>query len=279
MNRRNSLKTIGAIGLAGLLGTSASGSVAARNGSSSNPGRVATYNGQRTNTAPGLGGFDKVLLYLADPDPDWEGEVSAQRFQEDIMGRSPEEALADRNAGIEFFEERFGLEFPEADLDSLYESVDSTGDIDATLNPTMLSPGTGYTAYVISGRSMPNNHGDGHTNTDPEVTGKVRDGGWWATLNEEAAFGGDYAGIDDREFPENSIVLWGDYDIRMGDQEDPIVIHYDSDHPVVPGDETPAPRAFNCRIEHEKWGEGAVRGISGGDMTGIRNVLTFPAEL
>lgn len=283
MKRRTTLKSIGEIGVASVLGVGASGTVAAdghgQSGRSKNPGRVATYNGKTTKTAPGLGGFDKVLLYLADPDPDWECEVSAERFQEEIMGRSTAEALEDKNAGIEFFEERFGLEFPEATEDDVYESVDSVGDIDATLNPTMLSPGTGYTAYVISGRAMPNNHGDDHTNTDTELTGKVRDGGWWATLNEETSFGGEYEDVDDREFPENTIVLWGDYNIRMGDREDPTVIHYDSDHPVVPGGHTPAPRAFNCRLEHDEWGEGAVRGVSGGDMVGIRNVLTFPAEL
>lgn len=274
---------MGGIGLAGLLGVGTSGTVAAqqpgRGGRSNNPGRVATYNGRTTKTAPGLGGFDKVLLYLADPDPDWEGEVSAERFQEEIMDRSVEEAVADKNAGIEFFEERFGLEFPEADEDDVYESVDSTGDVDATLNPTMLSPGTGYTAYVVSGRSMPNNHGEDHTNTDTESTGKVRDGGWWATLNEDAEFGGEYGAGGESWFPAGTIVLWGDYNIRMGDQEEPIVIHYDSDHPVLPGGAVRAPRAFNCRIEHEEWGEGAVRGVSGGDMIGIRNVLTFPASL
>ena len=283
MNRRNTLKTIGGIGLASVLGAGASGTVAAdapgRGDRTNNPGRVATYNGRTTKTAPGLGGFDKVLLYLADPDPDWEGEVSARRFQEEFMGRSTEEAVEDKNAGIAFFEERYGLEFPEATEENVYESVDSYGDIDATLNPTMLSPGTGYTAYVISGMSMPNNHGTDHTNTDPELTGKVRDGGWWAFLNEDTAYGGEYEDIDDSEFPEGTIVLWGDYNIRMGDREDPLVIHYDSDHPVVPGGLSPAPRAFNCRLEHEDWGEGAVRGVSGGDMAGIRNVLTFPPEL
>lgn len=281
MKRRTTLKSIGGIGVASVLGVG--GTVAAddhgQRGRNKNPGRVATYNGKTTKTAPGLGGFDKVLLYLADPDPDWDGEVSAERFQEEIMDRSTAEAVEDKNAGIEFFEERFGIEFPEATEDDVYESVDSVGDIDATLNPTMLSPGVGYTAYVVSGRAMPNTHGDGHTNTDPELTGKVRDGGWWASLNEETSFCGEYEDVDDREFPEDTIVLWGDYNIRMGDREDPIVIHYDSDHPVVPGGHTPAPRAFNCRLEHDEWGEGAVRGVSGGDMVGIRNVLTFPAEL
>lgn len=283
MQRRDTLKTVGGIGVASLLGIGASGTVAAngqsQSGRNNNPGRLATYNGKNTKTAPGLGGFDKVLLYLADPDPDWDGEVSARRFQEEIMGRTREEAVADRNAGIAFLEERFGLEFPEADVDDVYESVDSVGDVDATLNATMLSPGTGYTAYVVSGRSMPNTHGDGSTNTDTELAGKVRDGGWWATLNEEAELGGTYGAGGESTFPAGTLMLWGDYNIRMGDREDPIVIHYDSDHPVVPGSEVRAPRAFNCRIEHEDWGEGAVRGVSGGNMIGIRNVLTFPASL
>jgi len=274
---------MGGIGLAGVLGVGASGSAAANEGTgrgrNNNPGRVATYNGKGTKTASGLGGFEKVLLYLADPDPDWEGDFSAERFQEEIMERSIGEAVDDRNAGVTFFEERYGLEFPEADENTVYEPVASTGDIEATLVPQMLSPGTGYTAYVISGRSMPNNHGEDHTNTDPELTGKVRDGGWWAFLDEDTQFGGEYGDINDEVFPAGTIVLWGDYNIRMGDQEDPIVIHYDSDHPVTPGGASVVPRAFNCRLENEEWGEGAVRGVSGGDMVGIRNVLTFPPAL
>ncbi|MFO8115737.1 MAG: hypothetical protein R6U01_10355 [Halorubrum sp.] len=283
MQRRDTLKTIGGIGLAGVLGAGATGSVAATDasgrGHGNNPGRVGSYNGNSTKTAPGLGGFDRVLLYLADPDPDWEGEVSAERFQEALMGRSVDEAVADRNDGVAFFEERYGLEFPEADEDDVYEPVSSSGSIDATLRPTMLSPGTGYTAYVFSGKSIPNTHGDDHTNTDPNRTGKVRDGGWWAFLDEDTQFGGEYGEINDEVFPAGTIVLWGDYNIRMGDREDPTVIHYDSDHPVTPGDASVVPRAFNCRIEHDEWGEGAVRGVSGGDMVGIRNVLTFPASL
>lgn len=285
MDRRDTLK---AIGIGALFGASAN-TVSATSGeddesddhSENNPGRVGTYNGNKTLAAPNLGGFDKVLLYMREPGPsDDDGEVSGRRFQEDIMGRTMDEIVGDRNAGVEFFEERFGLEFPKADEDTVFDSVSSENDIEATLKPMMLAPSAGYTAYVISGRGMPNNHGDGHTNINPEVTGKVRDGGWWAFLDEASAYSGEYGNeIYDGEFPEGSLVLWGDYNIRMGDQEDPIVIHYDSDHPVPFGRDSPAPMTFNCRVEHAEWGEGAVRGVTGGDMNGNRNVLTFPAQL
>lgn len=60
-NRRNTLKMMGGIGIASILGTGATGTVAADNhsqgGQSKNPGRIATYNGKKTKTAPSLGGF------------------------------------------------------------------------------------------------------------------------------------------------------------------------------------------------------------------------------
>lgn len=285
MKRRNTLKAIGGIGLAGSLGIGSSGTALASDQNeqeeSDNPGRVATYNGKKTLVPPDLGGFDHVLLYLADgePTPDWDNVAEAEVFQREIMGRSTGEILADRNAAAEFYRERFGLDFPEAEAeDDLFTVVDSQRGVDATLSPLMLDPGVGYTAYVLSGRALPNFHGDGTTNTDTNTTGKVRDGGWIATINEDATLGGNYGADGPSDVVAGTILAFGDYNIRMGDKEDPIVIHYDSEHPITPPERIPV--AFNCDLEHEEWGEGQVHGTMGGTMAGgIRNVLTFPPTL
>lgn len=286
MNRRNTLKTVGGLGLAALLGGGASGTVAAETGdpvaSSDNVGQVATYDGNRTLTAPGLGGFDHVLVYLADgePTPGWDTVAQAEHFQRDIMGRSTAEIMADRNASVEFYRDRFGLDFPEAtDESELFTVVDTRSGVDATLRPLYQDPGAGYTAYVVSGRAMPNNHGDGTTNTDENRTGKVRDGGWIVTVNEDGTLGGSYGAAGPSDVEDGAVLAFGDYNIKMGDDEDPLVIHYESEHPIPPMTGR-VPVAFNCDLVHEEWGEGQVHGTTGGTMAGgIRNVLTFPPML
>jgi hypothetical protein len=285
MNRRNTLKMVGGIGIAGVLGTGAAGSVTADNsgqrGQGNNPGRVAPYNGRKTKTTPDLGGFDKVLVYLADGEPTsgWDSVAEAEHFQRDIMGRSTQEIIDDRNAAVEFYDDRFGLDFPPVeDEDDLFTVVDTQSGVDATLAPLYQDPGVGYTAYVVSGRAMPNNHGDGTTNTDENLAGKVRDGGWIVNVNEDAELGGMYGETGPSDVDAGALLAYGDYNIRMGDNEDPIVIHYESEHPIPPVGRVPV--AFNCDLSHDEWGEGQVHGTMGGTMAGgLRNVLTFPPTL
>ena len=287
MQRRETLKTIGGVSIASILGLGASGTAAAgthgRGGQTRNPGRVGRYNGNRTLVPQKLGGFDRVLLYIADglteEETGWDGAANAEFFQREIMGRSDEEILETRNEAVEFHREFAGLEFPEADPDNLFGAVESE-DGTAILSAGMLDPGRGYTAYVVSGRGMPNNHGDGTTVTDPEVTGHVRDGTFGARFTEPTELGGSYGAEfpDYAEVPAGASLPFGDYNIRMGDNEDPIEIRFFPEHPVI--FEGPAPSAFNCELVHEEWGEGQVHGTTGGTMApGIRNVLTFPPSL
>jgi hypothetical protein len=178
MDRRNTLKTIGTIGIAGALGIGSSGSVRAERpdtadgGNGNNPGRIGNYDGAKTLTPPDLGGFDHVLVYLAEPlvEGDWSVVENAERFQREIMGRDDEAIEADRRAAETFYEERFGLTF-EGDVE-LFESEESA-DGSAVLNPFYQDPDVGYNAYVVSGRGMPNNHDDGATNRDEMLAGKV----------------------------------------------------------------------------------------------------------
>ncbi|MFW5920029.1 MAG: hypothetical protein ACOCSF_07570 [Halanaeroarchaeum sp.] len=283
MNRRETLK---AIGIGALFGASA-GTATATPGNgkdgrdAKNPGRVGNYNGQKTFVPPDLGGFDHVLLFLADADPfpDWDGMAQAEYFHREIMGRSTAEIFEVREEAIDFHWERFGIDFPYPETeDDLFAPVDSVGDVDATLRPSMLNPGRGYTAYMVSGKWMPNTYSDGQTNTDTHSTGKVRDGSWGAMLNEATELGGTYGATGESNVPAGAMVTIGDYSIRMGDDEDPIEIQFFSEHPIVAGGRAPA--AFNCDLLHDEWGEGQVHGTLGGTMgSGLRNVLTFPPSL
>lgn len=284
MDRRDTLKTIGGIGAASLFGVGATGTALAdehkAEGERNNPGRVGRYNGNQTLVPPDLGGFDKVLLYLADgnPNPDWDGVAYAEQFQREIMDRDVDEIIDDKQAAVDFYAERFGLDFPDATEEDLFTSVSSQSGVDATLDPLMLDPDVGYTAYVISGRGMPNNYGDGTTNTETESTGKVRDGGWMANIHEDGTLGGVYGDEGPSDVGEGALLAFGDYNIRMGDQEDPVVIHYESEHPIPKPGRVPV--AFNCDLLHEEWGEGQVHGTMAGTLApGIRNVLTFPPTL
>lgn len=282
MNRRDTLK---AIGVGALLGAGASTATAApggrQRGNNNNPGRVGEYNGQKTLVPPNLAGFDHFLLFVADaePFPDWNGLEQAEFFNREIMGRSTDEIFEVRKEAIDFHWERFGIDFPYPETEAdLFAPVDSQGDIDATFAPSMLNPGRGYTAYIVSGKGMPNTHGDGTTNTETNATGKVRDGSWGASLNEPTELGGTYGATGESAVPAGAAVTFGDYSIRMGDNEDPIEIRFFSEHPIIGAGR--APSAFNCDLYHEEWGAGQVHGTLGGTLgTGLRNVLTFPPSL
>lgn len=193
MNRRDTPKTIGVGAPFGAAAGTATATPGQGGNDSNDPGRVGNYNGERTLVPPNLGGFDRVLLRLADADPfpNWDRVAKAEFLEREIVGRSTAEIFEVRREATDFHRERFGLDFPyPADEDDLFAVVDSRGDTDATVSPGMLNPGRGHTAYVVSGKGTPNTHGDGETNTDANATGKVRDGSWGATLDEDATLGG-----------------------------------------------------------------------------------------
>jgi hypothetical protein len=282
MNRRNTLKTIGIGALFGATAGTASatpGNGGGGGSDSNNPGRVGRYDGQKTFLPPDLAGFDQVLVYLAEPlvDGEWDSGEQAERFQREIMGRDEAATETDRRTAEAFYEERFGLTFPgEADLFEPEMSEDGT----ARLSPFYQDPDVGYNAYAVSGRAMPNNRDDGATNRDEMLAGKVRDGGWIVSITEDTTlrgtYGEDYGDGDGFDIDAGGTLAYGDYNIKLGDNEEPIVIHYESEHPILPLD---MPVAFNCDLFHEEWGEGQVRGTTNVPGGGIRNVLTFPPSL
>jgi len=385
MDRRKLMQAIGGLGIASTLGLGATGTALAddhgggkgrddgdgngSNGSGTGSG-YTPYGGRSTKTAPELGGYDNVLMYLAagivDGPTESPREDDPNRikwFQKDLMGRTMEEIVADRQACHDHWKSFWGVAY-DGDAGGTVHVVDpvtgaeteladppSNGEVtednvfetfvwkpdgtDAVVREfaLMLDPKIGYTNYLKSGDSVPNNHepGAGTTNRDPFTPNKIRDGGYWIfgvgeddipldslygkptfwyTDDGEKRMGGDdklyLDGIGpDRaihdELPQQTGLFWGDYNIFRGDEQDPLIIHYESRFPTEFNPHSGIPRAFMCELQCAEFetdsnpkGLGRVHGSTypagttegnvngpndngGGTPVGtIRNVLTFP---
>jgi len=206
---------------------------------------------------------------------EWDRIQRGDFFQREVMDRSPEEVDAQDQEAAAFFQEKFGLAFDGEDLgDGTVERIDGDGEGEgAILHRFMQDPETEYRAYLVSGEGV------------YQSGALVRDGGYFVTLEEEMALGGTF-GDDETTYPAGTFLVFGDYNIdpaRIRGRSEPIVIHYESGSPIVPG---PNPFAFSCVLTHPDWGEGKANGtvipggaVDGGQSQHIRNVLTFPAQL
>lgn len=203
--------------------------------------------------------FGMYLVYSAarvyDPAvPPEEGDL-ARWFHRDIMGRNDAQMAAERAAAESYFSSTFGTRY-----------------IPGSLMAFALDPRVGYTAYFVSGASVP-----------PEGW-VVRDGGFQAILTD------------------GTMVVYGDYNIkrtrrgrghdddrsdkrRHGHRDpDPIIIHYESADPIHFHPD--GSLYFRCRTRSNSFndfGGGLAQGVSanqtladGRVITNIRNVLTFP---
>jgi hypothetical protein len=191
--------------------------------------------------------FGKYLVYTAaslyDPSvPPAEGDL-ADWFHRQVMGRDDAAIAAERSAADAYFTATFG---------SMY--------IPGSLVAFALDPRVGYTAYFISGESVP-----------PEGW-VVRDGGFMATLTD------------------GSFVVYGDYNIRAvkpgarGRTIQPILIHYESVDPIH--NHPDGSGYFRCRLfsrSFNDFGGGLAQGMfadqtlpDGRVVSNIRNILTFP---
>jgi|AntDeeMinimDraft_5_1070356.scaffolds.fasta_scaffold00008_91 hypothetical protein len=278
MERRDILKLTGGIGAASTLGLGSIGAAsAAQNGEESSGERGGSYGGNLTLASPDLGGFTKTLMYVAEgvTTGEWDRIQRGDFFQREVMDRSPEEVDAQDQEAAAFFQEKFGLAFDGEDLgDGTVERIDGDGEGEgAILHRFMQDPETEYRAYLVSGEGV------------YQSGALVRDGGYFVTLEEEMALGGTF-GDDETTYPAGTFLVFGDYNIdpaRIRGRSEPIVIHYESGSPIVPG---PNPFAFSCVLTHPDWGEGKANGtvipggaVDGGQSQHIRNVLTFPAQL
>ncbi|HII06502.1 MAG TPA: hypothetical protein HA349_04080 [Methanotrichaceae archaeon] len=234
--------------------------------------------------APTPDRFDKFLAYMGagvyvldDPNftaPDY------MYFQKEIMGRNETGIEADRTAAMQYFLDTFGLDFFEEEVDENATSEEFMGpegacqmaelcDIKgvATFNGFMLDPRNEYRAYVVSEMAA------------PSVGWMVRDGGWIVNTVEDATLHGTWGGEAGKAVPTGSILVFGDYNVDTG--EEPIIIHYQSESPIIPGAEG---IMFLCELTHPEFGKGRAQGISVPQtleddraQTNIRNILTFPA--
>ncbi|WP_316968814.1 hypothetical protein [Candidatus Methanocrinis alkalitolerans] len=228
--------------------------------------------------------FDKFLAYMGagvyvPDDPDYTAP-DYMYFQKDIMGRDEAGIEADRTAAMQYFLETFGLDFFGEEVVEDPTSVEAMSpqgacqmaelcDIEgvATFNGFMLDPRQEYRAYAVSEM------------TAPAEGWAVRDGGWMVMTIEETTLYGTWGGEDGKVVPAGSMLVFGDYNIDTGDQ--PIIIHYHSGSPIIPGAEG---IMFLCVLTNPEFGEGRAQGImvpktleDGRAQTNIRNILTFPS--
>ncbi|MEX2542014.1 MAG: hypothetical protein WD314_09395 [Trueperaceae bacterium] len=140
------------------------------------------------------------------------------------MERSDEEIEQARTDAETFFNERFGMDFSDAEVDE-----NGVKEIKgATLQDFMLHPNRDYRAYTVSGEAVASEGWE------------VRDGGWRIDFTEETTLTGNWGGDEGTSVPAGSFVVFGNYNIDVPG-EDNIIIHYES------GRLTPASRQVRRR--------------------------------
>lgn len=219
---------------------------------------VANALSPKVSTAAAPKGFTEFLVYLAEPTLS-PGEPSSftdsehvNSFQQNVMGRTPEQVADQEQLAQQYFHDRFGLNFG-----------DGSGGF--TFSAFVLNPHVNYRAYIVSGMTVPN-------------TGwEVRDGGFQVVLTEDTILQGTYGGSEGIQVPAGASMVFGDYniDVKTPGLSD-ILIHYQSHSPIIARADGEV--SFNCDLTHPQWGSGAARGVALPNGS-IRNVITFPANL
>lgn len=233
---------------------------------SSQPAQASHFGGFGGFCAlPTPDGYDKVFTFMANGVTDitdtGQQEDPIAWFQEGVMGRTPAEVEADRQAALDLFSSRFG--------------VDAENDPRIFFTPFALTPEVGYRAYTSSGERV-NRRG-----------WEVRDGGWAAFVVDPAGItlGGEFAG---QQVGPNTAFVWGDYNIAKstywGYVYDEEIIHYFSQEPIsIQPDNS---LKFNCQLNSDRHGPGIAQGIqdpvfdpiAGTTTWNTRNILTFNAN-
>jgi len=223
-------------------------------------------------SAPGGGrtptpkGFVKYLVYMQNGviDPSTPAPDTGKFFQTEVMGRSPAEIEADRQAAIAFYRRRFGLDFSGGDTDGA-----------ASFGPFMDARRNDYRAYTVSAENVP-------------AEGWFVDGGGWMVRIGAGGMTlhGSYGGAGGQAVPSGSAMVFGEYFVHRqagrNGRVDPIVIHFESERPIIGRPDGVI--SFQCALSHPEWGEGVAEGIAvppllledGRVKVAVRNVLTFP---
>lgn len=218
-------------------------------------------------------GFDQFAVFMAtgafdptspNPDPAITGcffmFCDPAYFQEEIMGWTAAEIVAEEAAAKLFFLERFGL-----DVDALI----AEGRVDYI--PFSIDPRIDYRMVHLAGRRV------------PSEGWPVRDGGFLVVATDPAGIplGGEQAG---ETMPAGASVVYGYYNVLTrrpnGRPGREIVIHYTSPRPSLPVD---GPVGFICDAEVDGLPTGRAQGVisreplpDGRIVFSVRNVLTFP---
>lgn len=175
-------------------------------------------------------------------------------FFKNTMGYSDEEIAENKQAAIEFYQERFGLD---ASDPRLY------------LTGFQIDPAADYRAVLVSGKKR--NPGKGYP---------IIDGGWALAVVDPAGIdlGGDFAGT---HVPAGTMFAHGgSYVIKRGGSRKDIIINYKSRGPMQP---VGRGGVINCEVSSDKFGEGVAWGyfefhaLANGQIAAqVRNVVTFP---
>lgn len=244
------------LALVGVVGLLVNAAPAAAGGEQEN----ACQNGCK---GPYPDGYDGFLVFMATgaiPVTD-SFFLDGAFFQQQIMKRTPAQIAANRQAALDYFEDRFGL-------------VDADNHPDLAFFGFYADPRIEYRAYVISGYKVPT---EGF---------EVHDGGWIALVTNPngTTLGGAFPG---RQVPVNTVFSFGDYNIERtkkggGPKPSPLIIHYKCNHPLVltfTGGEV-----FDCDLESDEFGAGLGQGLTtpliedGLLRPNGRTVLTFSDE-
>lgn len=232
-------------------------------------GSVADARGQSRAVAAVPDGFQQQLTYMAQPrEVDEPTEVNYETFkdfQAEVWGRDEADVEAFREEAIAFYQERFGLDFSDVNIeeDGSQTLADDDGNVLATLVPSFVAPETEYRAYTIGGRWTPP---EGYV---------VRDSSFNVMVTPGTELGGTY----DKVAENGGLLAFGDYNILIpgpgnsGNDEE-IDIRFRSGGLIVPNADGVA--VFVCDLESDQWGSGQARGIVTPNGE-IRNVLTFPS--
>ena len=236
---------------------------------------ILTAAGPVNPGSPTPDNFDKFLVYMADGlydpnDPNYTAPTP-EEFQREIMQRNDEEIAQDRDAAIEFYNQRFGLNLEDPG-DDLFASF--TTEEGVMFSPLFFDPRNEYRAYVVSNERAPSSGW------------VVRDGGWTASIVNPDGFtlGGEFQGV---HVPQGTIFAFGDYNIQRtlpgGKDIEPLIIHYQSGGPIIPNADQNGGMFFRCELFSEEFGAGLAQGVVAPEMLpdgrihqNIRNVLTFP---
>lgn len=229
-------------------------------------GNDADANGRSRAVAAVPDGFQQYLTYMAQPrevdEPTVVNYQTFKEFQAEVWGRDEADIQDFRQEAIDFYEQRFGLDFSDAQVqDDGSQSIDG-----AKLVPSFVVPESEYRAYIIGGRWTPP---EGYV---------VRDSSFNVMLEPGTTLGGEYGGADGKVAEDGGLLAFGDYNILIpgpgNSSDETIDIRFRSTGPIVPNAD--GVMTFVCDLESDQWGSGQARGIVNPDGE-IRNALTFPA--